>query len=73
MFLMFPRAELAELTGYQLPAWQARWLDAHHWRYERSISGRPIVLRAHAESRLSDPSTAAAAVSLNLAAIQKRA
>ena len=71
MFLT--RDELAELTGYQLPAWQARWLDAHHWRYERSISGRPIVLRAHAESRLSDPSIAAPAVSLNLAAIQKRA
>lgn len=71
MFLT--RDELAELTGYQLPAWQARWLDAHNWRYERSISGRPIVLRAHAESRLSDPSTAAPSVTLNLAAIRKRA
>jgi hypothetical protein len=71
MFLT--RAELVELTGYQLHAWQVRWLVAHGWRFERSISGRPIVLRAHAESRLSDPSTAAPAVSLNLAAIQKRA
>ena len=71
MFLT--RAELAELTGYQLPAWQARWLVAHGWCFERSISGRPIVLRSHAESRLSDPSTAAPVVTLNLDAIRKRA
>ena len=71
MFLT--RAELAELTGYRLPAWQVRWLVAHGWRFERSITGRPIVLRAHAESRLSDPSTAAPVVTLNLDAIRKLA
>ena len=71
MFLT--RAELAELTGYQLPAWQARWLDAHHWRYERSIKGDVIVLRTHAESQLSNPEQAINLVNLNLAAIRKRA
>lgn len=36
MFLT--RAELVELTGYQIPAWQARWLVAHGWRFERSAT-----------------------------------
>lgn len=65
--------ELSELTGYQLPAWQARWLVAHGWRFERSATGRPIVSRAHAESQLSNPEQAVNLVNLNLDAIRKRA
>lgn len=71
MFLT--RAELADLTGYHLPAWQIRWLVAHDWRFERSATGRPVVLRAHAESRMSDPGRVAPAVTMNLDIIRKRA
>jgi hypothetical protein len=45
--------ELKTLTGYELAAWQRRWLDSHGYKYERAANGRPVVLRAYAESRLS--------------------
>lgn len=66
-------AELLELTGYKQHAWQARWLAAHGWKHERSITGRPIVLRAHAEARLSDAQQEPPGVVLNLDAIRRRA
>jgi hypothetical protein len=45
--------ELKTLTGYELAAWQRRWLDSHGWIYERARNGRVSVSRAYAESRLS--------------------
>jgi len=32
--------EMKELTGYEQPGWQIRWLDRHHYRYERAANGR---------------------------------
>lgn len=63
--------ELAELTGYQLHAYQRRWLAAHGWKFETAATGRPVVLRAHAESRMLDPAKSPAQWSPNLAAIKK--
>lgn len=66
--------ELLELTGYQIFAWQARWLERHRWKFERSRTGRPVVSRAYAEFRLSDgQQEEPTRVSLNLDAIRKRA
>ena len=45
-------ADLHDLTGYRLGAWQARWLTAHGWIFELDAFGRPRVLRAYAEGRL---------------------
>lgn len=69
MFLT--RDELRELTGYQLHAYQRHWLTAHGWKFERSATGRPIVLRAYAESRMNDSPAEPAQWSPNLAAIKK--
>ena len=44
--------ELLELTGYVLPAAQARWLEVRGWRFERNRAGRVIVSRAHAEAMM---------------------
>jgi len=63
--------ELAELTGYRLHAYQRRWLAAHGWKFEVAATGRPVVLRAHAESRLLDSHAAPAPWAPNLAAIRK--
>lgn len=46
--------ELSELTGYRRNADRCRWLLKHNWKFERSaITGRPAVLRKHAEEMLS--------------------
>lgn len=45
-------AELERLTGYVVPAAQARWLDERGWRYERNRAGLVIVSRAHAEAMM---------------------
>lgn len=50
MFLTDP--ELQQLTGYVLPAAQARWLTTRGWRFERNRGGRVIVLRSYAERML---------------------
>lgn len=65
--------EIHKLTGYLLPAYQCRWLDGRGWRYERAASGRPIVLRKHAEAMLSGDEAApkAAAWEPNIAAMRK--
>jgi len=47
-------AELFDLTGYRRNADRCRWLDKHGWTYERNaITGRPVVSRNFAESKLS--------------------
>lgn len=70
MFLT--QEELYALTGYELAAYQRRWLKRNGWKYEISRNGRPVVLRAYAESRLSDKEVDEP-VMLNLAAIRKAA
>jgi hypothetical protein len=44
--------ELRDLTGYQRQFDQRRWLGQHHWAHETNASGRPIVLRSYAETKL---------------------
>ncbi len=44
--------ELSDLTGYVIPAYQARWLNRSGYPFELSASGRPKVLRAYVERRL---------------------
>ena len=51
MTLLTP-LELADLTGYTLPAKQKAWLRARGWVFEVDRWGRPKVSRAHAELRL---------------------
>lgn len=48
---MLTAAELAELTGYRSPAWQAKWLNAHGWKFEQGRDG-PKVLRAYRDQRM---------------------
>lgn len=67
-------ADIRELTGYQHHAHQRRWLAARGWVFEVSATGRPIVARSYAESRLGGAGPATAkAWTPNLAAIRKAA
>lgn len=46
--------ELFELTGYRRNADRCRWLEERGWKFERSaVTGRPVVSRSYAESKLS--------------------
>jgi len=45
------REDLAALTGYTKPAYQARWLQRHGWTYADSRDG-PKVLRAYRDQRM---------------------
>lgn len=45
--------ETATLTGYVRPSDQRRWLKQHGWIFEIARTGRPRVLRAYAENKLS--------------------
>lgn len=44
--------ELADLTGYVVPAYQVKWLDRAGYPFETNAAGRPKVLRAYVERRL---------------------
>ena len=44
--------ELVALTDYELPAYQARWLEERGWRFERGASGKVKVSRAHFEAMM---------------------
>lgn len=44
--------ELLLLTGYETPAWQARWLEERGWTFVRNRAGMVIVSRAHAEAMM---------------------
>lgn len=52
MGLFLTADELHELTGYKVGHYQAHWLEAHRYPFERTISGKPRVLRAFVEKRL---------------------
>lgn len=46
--------ELFDLTGYVRNADRRKWLARHGWKFEtNAITGKPVVLRSYAESRLS--------------------
>lgn len=70
--MMFLTAdELRHLTGYELNAYQRRWLSAHGWKFEQAATGRPVVLRSYAESRLRDQPDEARPWAPNLAVMKK--
>lgn len=62
--------EMRDLTGYMRHADQRKWLTARGWLFEVAATGRPIVSKAHAESRLNMTAPAAGP---NLAALRRRA
>ena len=49
--------ELQELTGFQRRHKQREWLSAEGYPYELNGAGKPRVLRAEVERRLSTAST----------------
>jgi len=58
MFLT--RQELQDLTGYQRPAYQVRWLRANGWTFTLGADRRPRVARDHARRQLGAVDLAAA-------------
>ena len=44
--------ELADLTGYVVPAYQVKWLDRAGYPFETAATGRPKVLRGYVERKL---------------------
>lgn len=46
--------EIAILTGYVRQKDQRSWLDRNKWKFEITRTGHPVVLRKHAESKLSE-------------------
>ncbi len=44
--------EVAELTGYQQPKRQAKWLADNGYRFALDAAGRPKALRSEIERRL---------------------
>lgn len=74
MALFLTPDELHDLTGYKRHADQRRWLSDRAWTFETAATGRPVVARSFAESRLGAPDRATAGAWMpNLAAIRKAA
>lgn len=48
-------AELCELTGYQKPALQRRWLADNGYSFDVRKDGKPVVSRAYYEGRQHSP------------------
>jgi hypothetical protein len=44
--------DLRELTGYQKPALQRRWLTEHGYKFDVRADGRAVVLLAAIEQKL---------------------
>ena len=44
-------SDLQELTGYQKPALQLRWLAENGYSFDIRADGRPVVSVAHYEAR----------------------
>lgn len=66
--------ELHDLTGYKRHADQRRWLSERGWTFETAATGKPVVARSYAESRMGPTERVAAGLWMpNLAAIQKAA
>lgn len=62
--------ELAELTGYTVPAYQRRWLAKHGYPHEIAANGRPVVSRAYVDARLGGKIAATQKSVPNLAALK---
>ena len=60
--------ELRDLTGYQKPALQLRWLAENGYSFDVRCDGRPVVSRTHYEGRHSS-SDKARPSAFNLAAL----
>lgn len=60
--------------SYKFQAKQRMWLSNHGWKFEVSGIGQPVVLRRHAEERLSDAAVVKPAwePKLNLDAIRNK-
>lgn len=50
--LLLASEEIAELTGYKLPAHQTKWLQKKGWRFELNGNRRPVIARKYAEKML---------------------
>lgn len=50
--LFLSKDEVAELTGYKVPALQCRWLRERGWVFEQNRNNRPIIGRGYAKCRL---------------------
>ncbi len=67
--MMFLNAsELQELTGYQKPTLQLRWLAENGYSFDVRCDGRPVVSRAYYEAR-HRPSKAVRPSAFDLAAL----
>ena len=60
--------ELQELSGYQKPALQIRWLADNGYSFDVRGDGKPVVSRAHYEGRHCAPNRARPSA-FNLAAL----
>ncbi len=65
--------EIADLTGYELPAYQCKWLKNNGWIFEKSRTGKPKVLRSFAEQKMLNQAKKNADKMPNIAAIKKAA
>jgi hypothetical protein len=74
MALFLTPDEVHDLTGYKRHADQRRWLSDRGWTFETAATGRPVVARSYAESRLGpSESTAGGPWMPNVAAIRRAA
>lgn len=60
--------DLHDLTGYKKPKLQRRWLTENGYRFDVRADGKPVVSRAHYESR-NDLGTRRRPSAFNLAAL----
>lgn len=68
--LFLSRDELSQLTGYDSPKHQFRWLISRGWIIEINRKKEPVVLRSYAEKRLGgDPTPARQKQKINLEAV----
>jgi hypothetical protein len=44
--------EVAQVTGYVIPAWQIKWLRAQEWKFVVSRVGKPIISRRYYEQQM---------------------
>jgi hypothetical protein len=52
MTLNLSDEEVAQVTGYVVPAWQIKWLQAQQWKFVVSRVGKPIISRRYYEQQM---------------------
>lgn len=50
--MIIAASDLQQLTGYQRPSAQVRWLQRHGWRFTVNALGRPVVALAEFNRRM---------------------